>query len=54
MSANEVISKKLVTFSDIQELQENNMKLLLLVRDLGERCESLETAQNQMSVATCT
>ncbi|XP_058823922.1 nucleoprotein TPR-like isoform X2 [Topomyia yanbarensis] len=52
MSANEVISKKLVTFSDIQELQENNVKLLLVVRDFSAKLEELEIAQNAMSQAT--
>uniref|UniRef100_A0A1Q3EXK8 Nucleoprotein TPR n=1 Tax=Culex tarsalis TaxID=7177 RepID=A0A1Q3EXK8_CULTA len=52
MSANEVITKKLVTFSDIQELQENNVKLLLVVRDFSAKLEELEIAQNAMSQAT--
>lgn len=52
MSANEVITKKLVTFSDIQELQENNVKLLLVVRDFSAKLEELEVAQNAMSQAT--
>lgn len=52
MSANEVITKKLVTFSDIQELQENNVKLLLVVRDFSAKLEELEMAQNTMSQAT--
>lgn len=45
MSANEVITKKLVTFTDIQELQENNQKLLLLVRDLSSKLEEMEQGQ---------
>ncbi|XP_053696723.1 nucleoprotein TPR isoform X2 [Sabethes cyaneus] len=52
MSANEVITKKLVTFNDIQELQENNVKLLLVVRDFSAKLEELEIAQNAMSQAT--
>ncbi|XP_065084646.1 nucleoprotein TPR isoform X2 [Ochlerotatus camptorhynchus] len=52
MSANEVITKKLVTFTDIQELQENNVKLLLVVRDFSAKLEELEVAQNAMSQAT--
>ncbi|XP_055614140.1 nucleoprotein TPR [Uranotaenia lowii] len=52
MSANEVITKKLVTFNDIQELQENNVKLLLVVRDFSAKLEELEVAQNAMSQAT--
>lgn len=43
VSANEVITKRLVTFSDIQEMQENNEKLLLLVRDLSTKLEEMET-----------
>lgn len=42
MSARDVITKKLVTFSDIQELQENNERLLLLVRDLSTKLEEME------------
>ncbi|XP_037913909.1 nucleoprotein TPR isoform X2 [Hermetia illucens] len=52
MSANEVISKKLVTFGDITELQENNQKLILLVRDLSSKLEELEEAQNSMDQAS--
>ncbi|XP_055539254.1 nucleoprotein TPR isoform X2 [Wyeomyia smithii] len=52
MSANEVITKKLVTFNDIRELQENNVKLLLVVRDFSAKLEELEIAQNAMSQAT--
>lgn len=48
MSADEVITKKLVTFSDIQELQENNQKLLLVVRDLSSKLEEFEQAQINM------
>lgn len=52
MSANEVISKKLVTFHDITELQENNQKLILLVRDLSSKLEEMEEIQNNMDSAT--
>uniref|UniRef100_A0A182QGG3 Nucleoprotein TPR n=1 Tax=Anopheles farauti TaxID=69004 RepID=A0A182QGG3_9DIPT len=48
----EVISKKLVTFSNIQELQDNNVKLLLLVRDFSSKLEEMEKIQNSMSAAT--
>lgn len=51
MSANEVISKKLVTFSDIVELQDNNQKLLLLVRDLSGRLEEFEEQQDRINLA---
>ncbi|XP_055692599.1 nucleoprotein TPR isoform X2 [Lutzomyia longipalpis] len=52
MSANEVISKKLVTFSDIQELQENNQKLLSVVRDLSSKLEEMEEAEASMDKAS--
>lgn len=45
MTAGEVITKKLVTFKDIDELHENNQKLLLLVRDLSTKLEELEENQ---------
>lgn len=51
MSASEVISKKLVTFNDIVELQENNQKLLLLVRDLSSRLEELEEQHATINLA---
>lgn len=38
----QVISKKLVTFHDIEELQETNQKLLAVVRDLSEELENAE------------
>jgi hypothetical protein len=38
-----VITKKLVTFRDIEELHENNVKLLTVIRDLSEECEKSET-----------
>lgn len=37
-----MISKKLVTFHDIQELQQNNQKLLVAIRDLSEEFEKAE------------
>lgn len=52
MSAAEVISKKLVTFSDVVELQENNQKLLLLVRDLSTKLEELELIQSNIDQAS--
>lgn len=42
MTSNEVITKNLVTFSNIAELQETNMKLLLLVRDLSSKLEEMD------------
>lgn len=41
-SAQHIISKKLVTFSTIEDLQENNQKLLSLVRQLSAKQESAE------------
>lgn len=52
MSASEVISKKLVTFSNIQELQENNQKLLHVVRDLSAKLEEIEENEAQKSTAS--
>lgn len=49
LSANEMISKKLVTFGDIVELQDNNQKLLLLVRDLGAKLEEMEEMQSRFN-----
>lgn len=51
MSANEVISKKLITFRDTKELQENNLKLILLVRDLSSKLEEIEENQNSVDQA---
>lgn len=52
MSAGEVITKKLVTFNDIVELQENNQKLLLLVRDLSTKLEEFEENQSNFDQAS--
>uniref|UniRef100_A0A182NZD0 Nucleoprotein TPR n=1 Tax=Anopheles epiroticus TaxID=199890 RepID=A0A182NZD0_9DIPT len=48
----EIISKKLVTFANIQELQNNNVKLLLVVRDFSNKLDEMEKVQNSMSAAT--
>lgn len=37
-----MISRKLVTFHDIEELQQNNAKLLGVIRDLSEEFEKAE------------
>ncbi|GLV34014.1 Megator [Carabus blaptoides fortunei] len=42
ISSADIISKKLVTFSDIQELQATNQKLLALVRELSSKQEEAE------------
>lgn len=47
ISSSRIISKTLVTFSDIQELQSNNQKLLRMVRDLTEKQEELEQHKEQ-------
>ncbi|XP_052741772.1 nucleoprotein TPR isoform X2 [Bicyclus anynana] len=47
MSSSRIISKTLVTFSDIQELQANNQKLLRMIRDLTDKQEELERRKEQ-------
>ncbi|KAL0871932.1 hypothetical protein ABMA27_004380 [Loxostege sticticalis] len=47
MSSSRIISKALVTFSDIQELQSNNQKLLRMVRELTEKQEEFERHKEQ-------
>lgn len=41
-SSADIISKRLVTFSDINELQTNNQRLLALVRELSSKQEEVE------------
>ncbi|XP_044260460.1 nucleoprotein TPR isoform X2 [Tribolium madens] len=43
VSSADIITKKLVTFNDISELQKNNQKLLAIVRELTERQEEAES-----------
>ncbi|XP_073813503.1 nuclear basket protein megator [Musca autumnalis] len=50
-TTDEVISKKLVTFNNITELQENNQKLLLLVRDLSSKLEEAENLKQEIDEA---
>lgn len=52
MSADELITKKLVTFGNMDELQENNQKLLLLVRDLSTKLEEIEETQSNFDQST--
>jgi nucleoprotein TPR len=52
MSGNEVITKRLVTFADIQELQQNNVQLLAIVRDLTAKVEEMDEIKNHMDQAT--
>lgn len=47
LSSSRIISKTLVTFSDIQELQNNNQKLLRMVRDLTEKQEEFDRHKEQ-------
>ncbi|XP_045766841.1 nucleoprotein TPR-like isoform X2 [Maniola jurtina] len=47
MSSSRIISKTLVTFSDIQELQANNQKLLRMIRELTDKQEELERHKEQ-------
>lgn len=41
-STSQVISQHLVTFGSIEELQEQNQRLLMVVRELGEKNEQQE------------
>ncbi|KAM3966432.1 LOW QUALITY PROTEIN: nucleoprotein TPR [Aphomia sociella] len=47
LSSSRIISKTLVTFTDIQELQANNQKLLRMVRELTEKQEEFERHKEQ-------
>lgn len=47
LSSSRIISKTLVTFNDIQELQSNNQKLLRMVRELTEKQEDFERHKEQ-------
>ena len=44
-----VISQQLVAFRNVQQLQENNENLLVALRELGEKLESLESQSNDLS-----
>lgn len=56
MSSGDIITKRLVTFGDISELQNTNQRLLALVRELSEKQEEIESfdptviAQMQMKL----
>ena len=52
MSGNEVITKRLVTFSDIQELQHNNVQLMAVVRDLTAKIDEMDEIKSHMDQAT--
>ncbi|XP_066587232.1 nucleoprotein TPR isoform X2 [Prorops nasuta] len=49
LASSHIISKKLVTFRDIEELQENNQKLLSIVRTLSSRQEEIERATDEIN-----
>ncbi|KAJ8683664.1 hypothetical protein QAD02_019456 [Eretmocerus hayati] len=49
LASSQIISKKLVTFKDIEELQENNQKLLTIVRTLSSRQEEIEKATDELN-----
>lgn len=49
LASSQIISKKLVTFRDIEELQENNQKLLSIVRTLSSRQEEIERASDEIN-----
>lgn len=49
LASSQIISKKLVTFKDIESLQENNQKLLSIVRTLSSRQEEIEKATDQIN-----
>ena len=46
-SSSQVISERLVTFRSIEELQEQNQKLLAVVRELSEHQERAENEADQ-------
>ncbi|KAI4485336.1 hypothetical protein M0804_006841 [Polistes exclamans] len=49
LASSQIITKKLVTFKDIEELQENNQKLLSIVRALSSRQEEMEKATDEIN-----
>lgn len=50
LTSSQIISKKLVTFRDIEELQQNNQKLLTIVKTLSARQEEFERVASE---STC-
>lgn len=48
-SSSQVISQTLVTFSSIEELQTNNQKLLMLVRELSSKQEEAECRRSEFN-----
>ncbi|XP_075979223.1 nuclear basket protein megator isoform X2 [Anticarsia gemmatalis] len=47
LNSSRIISKTLVTFSDIQELQSNNQKLLRMIREMTDKQEEFERHKEQ-------
>lgn len=45
----DMITKDLVTFRNIEEMQDNNSRLLLVVRDLTQQIEQMETLEASLS-----
>lgn len=48
-SSSQIISQALVTFSSVEELQTNNQKLLMLVRELSSKQEEAESRQSEFN-----
>lgn len=49
LTSSQIISKKLVTFEDIEGLQKNNQKLLSIVRTLSSRQEEIEKTTEEIN-----
>ncbi|XP_015171242.1 PREDICTED: nucleoprotein TPR-like [Polistes dominula] len=49
LDSSQIITKQLVTFKDIEELQENNQKLLSIVRSLSTKQEEMEKATDEIN-----
>lgn len=47
-ASSQIINKKLVTFKDIQDLQDNNQKLLSIVRTLSSRQEEIDKSKDEI------
>ena len=54
-SSSQVISQELVDFRSVEQLQEQNQRLLMVVRELSEQNEERErqTVADQTKVSTC-
>lgn len=47
-NVSEVISQRLVSFRSVEELQKQNQRLLVVLRDLAERKRRLSTLKNSL------